>query len=258
MGLVRVDISHAVSSVLRRLPKASDKKAIKRQLGAAAMQFWKRQAQAQLTSSSRDYVAGLEHHEEGDRITLTLRGMLPNMIENGAPGGDMRDYMLKGPNAKMGKHGMYNTVPFRHGAAGTSGRNTGRPMPKAIHAPAKRLSPTLSRPGMLHGAQGGRPVVYGQRLHADVFRMSRQAKNILGELHRPWHTTSIYAGMIRSEKHYKRGVQSSYRTFRRISQNSADPRSWFRRRIAARHFAPATQRHVEGIAQQIVMGVVGR
>ncbi len=258
MALIRVDITHTVGAVIQNLPKSSDKLAITRQLGAAAMQFWKASAQRELRSSSRDYVNGLVHKEEGGRITITLHGVLPNMIENGWPGGDMRDWMLKGPNAKLGADGMYNTIPFRHGTPGTSGRNVGRPMPQAIHAPAKRLSATLSRPGMLHGTQGGRPVIYGQRLFPDVFRMSRQAKNILKTLHRPWHHTSIYMGMIRQEKTYRRATQSQYMTFRRISSVKRGSRHWYHPGVTPRRLAPATQRHIEGMAQQIVVGALGK
>jgi hypothetical protein len=268
MPLVRVNISGVAASVLRTLPKRSDRAAVLKQLGAAAMQFWKRQAQQNLRTSSRDYVQSLQHEVNDERVRITLRGMIPNMIENGWSGGDMRDWLLKGPNAKLGPNGMYNTVPFRHGTPGTTGRNVGPQMPRAIHNVAKRLSATLSRPGIAHGYSGGRHVVYGQRLHPGVLRMGKQAKDILTTLHRPWHSTGIYRGMIREEKHYSspRKTQAQYMTFRRISRKVAiDPRTgapskdhWIHPGIKPRRFALATQKHIEGLAQSIVLGVVGK
>jgi hypothetical protein len=250
--IVSVNISGVVAATLRALPKRADKKVIVRQLGAAAMKYWKDQAKQGLRSSSQDYVNGLQHQMTGDVARVTLRGMVPNMIENGWSGGDMRTWLLKGKNAKMGEHGMYNTVPFRHGTPGTSGRHVGRPMDRKIYAAAKRLAPTLSRLGG-GGAQAGK----GRRLHPNVFRMSRQAKAILNTPHRPWHSTSIYRDMIREEKTYKQDTSSHYMTFRRISAAKTDARSWYHKGIAPRRYARATAKHVESIAQSIVLSVAG-
>jgi hypothetical protein len=257
MPIVRVNMGPMIAAVMQIAPKASDKGAIVRQLGASAMQFWKAQAQG-LRSSSRDYVQGLSHNYAGEVATITLGGTVPNMIENGWVGGDMRDWLLKGPNAKPSKDGgMFNTVPFRHGMGG-AGRNVGPAMPQPLRSPASRLAPTLSRPGMVHGVQAGQHVVYGQRLSSDVFRMSKQAKEILETESRPWHASSIYVGMIRQEKVYEKAKQSQYTTFRRISKVKRGPKHWMHRGIKARKFAVATQQHVEGISQSIMLGVLGR
>lgn len=259
--MITVNISGFAAAMIQVLPKASDKKAITKQLGAAAMQFWKQQAQQGLRGTSRDYVAGLQHRwYDNNQVTITLSGQLPNMLEQGWPGGDMRDWMLKGPSAKAGKDGrMYTTIPLRHGTPGTSGRNVGAPMPKAIHNVAKALAPTLSRPGGLHGMSGGQHTVYGQKLHPDVRRMGKQAKEILTTKQRPWHSTSIYMGMIRKEHRSPGGAKSSaFTTFRRISLSSSGEGHWIHPGIKARNYAKATQNHIESIAQQIVLGVVGK
>ena len=50
---------------------------------------------------------------------LTLEGTVPNMVEQGWTGGDLRQWLLHGPNAKQGKNGPYNVIPFGHGTPGT-------------------------------------------------------------------------------------------------------------------------------------------
>jgi hypothetical protein len=264
--MVNVNLSPVAAAVLRAMPKRSDRRVIMRQLGGSAMKFWKAQAKTQLTSTSSIYTSNLQHTTTDEKATIVLSGMIPNMVENGWKGGDMRDWLLKGPNAKMGKNGMYNTVVFRHGVPGTSGRNVGRPMPQALRNPAARLAGTLSRPGLVHGQKGGRTVVYGDRLHPNVFKMRKKAKDILNTKERPWHSTSVYMGMIRQEKMYKKSAGGQYMTFRRISQKVAiDPRTglpatgkhWFHPGIKARNFAKATQAYIEQVADSFVQSAVG-
>jgi hypothetical protein len=147
------------------------------------------------------------------------------------------------------------------------GRNVGTAMPQALRNPARRLAATLSRPGLLHGRDQHGHTIYGQRLHPDVFRMSRKAKEILNTPHRPWHSTSIYTGMIRQEKYYKGTAQSQYTTFRRISSKvsinrktgqPATAEHWIHPGITPRHFANKTQAYVESIAPDIITNVIGK
>ncbi len=252
--LIKINLDPVKARLLASLPHSSDTKNIVRGLGAAAMDEWKRRAQTQLKSSARDYIAGLNHREEGDKAIITLDGRIPNMVEQGFSGGDMRQWLLTGPNAKMGKDGgMYNTVPFRHGTPGTGGRNVGVPMPKPIHQAAKKLTPTLSRPGEPVGEHGGRHTVYGQRLHPGL-PMSAQAQQILVTKKQPWHATSIYMGMIRKGKHTVGGkVQTTgYTTFRRISSVKRDDKHWVHPGIKARNIAKQVQSHIESLADSII------
>lgn len=220
-------------------------------LSSAALQYWKKLAQTELRSSSRDYVAGvqlIEKDEETHEIVLT--GMLPNMVENGWPGGDMRTWMLRSPKAKTAKDGSkYMSIPFRHGTPGTGGRNVGNEMPAAIHKSAKKLSATLTSP------HSGR-TLWGERLSLGTAR-SKEARDILQTKKSPWHTTSIFTGMIRNEKTYDSATQSSYFTFRTISTKSRDPRSWMHPGIAPKHFAERTTQHLETIVAGVVAQVVG-
>ena len=261
MPLVKVDVSDILANVTRQLPTKSDLVEIRRGLGMSALKFWRDQAQKNLKSSSRDYVQALSYREQGSRVFIILDGQVPNMIENGFPGGDMRDWMLKGPNAKMGKNGMYNTIPFRHGTPGSSGRNVGPPMPKIVHNVARKLEqPTQSQASKLK-QQGGQPVLYGQRLHPDNHRAGAQIKQILETKKKPWHTTSVYTGMQREQKTYEGATQNQYMSFRRISRNrrsGKDPDtgqnrdSWMHPGIKPRNYARATQKHIEKIMPAVI------
>ena len=138
--------------------------------------------------TSRDYVGGLQYRADDERAFIVLEGRVPNMVENGWSGGDMRQWLLSGKNVKMGKNGPYNTVPFNHGTPGTGGRNVGKPMPKSIYEAARQLGPTLSRPG---GPSGPGATQWGDRLHPGR-PMKQQAVDILNSKDKPWHSTSIY------------------------------------------------------------------
>ncbi len=251
MPLIRVDLGPLASSLTSSLPKKGDRQVVLRKLGAVAMAMWKSLARNELRTSSRDYVAGLTYDQRRTGVTITLTGTVPNMIENGWKGGDMRQWLLTGPNAKQGKAGPYNTVPFRHGTPRSGGRNVGSQMPSAIHRVAKVLAGTRSR----HG--GG--VLYGERLHPGARQMTKQAVRILETKKQPWHATSIYMGMIREEKTFAKATQTTgYMTFRRISAKSRDPKHWFHPGIKARRFAERVRAHVEETAPRLVQEAVGK
>ncbi len=257
--MIKVDISRIAIDVLGMLPTRSDQERMVRGMGAAALAYWKRQAQTGLKSTSREYVQALTS-EEGDRkFTITLSGVLPNLVEQGFQGGDMRDWMLNGPKVKHGKHGKYLIIPFSHGASGSSGRNTGPSMPVSIHAAAQRLAPTLSRPSR-GTAAAAHKVQYGERLSAASAHVSQQAHKILTTKAKPWHGSSVYKGIIRQEKKYKKATQSSHTSFRVISEGinrgaedseGKATEHWFHPGIKAVRYAQKTQKHITGIATQM-------
>jgi hypothetical protein len=250
MALIKIDVTDIIANVTRALPAVSDLAEVRRTVAASALDFWSRQAKEKLKSTSQEYQQALSLQEHGESTWLVLTGVLPNLVENGFSGGNMRDWMLRSPKAKMGKNGMYLTIPFQHGSPGSSGRYVGAPMPTAIHKEALKLQrATQSRPNLTGKPltkTGGRTVLFGTRLKADMRGMSAQANKILKTLKKPHHTTSIYTGMTRARKTYAKATQTSgYTTFRRISAGG-DPASWLHKGIKpARHFAKDTQRHIE-------------
>lgn len=267
MALIEINTRLIVAALLSRLPNASDKERMVRGLMAAGIQFWKKQAQRGLHSSSRDYIAGLSTEYADGKATLILHNentMLPHLIENGFKGGDMRDWMLEG--AKMGPNGRYKVIPFRHGTPGTGGRNVGAPMPGAIHESAKLLKATLSRHKRAVGTAGGATTLWGQRLNPNT-AVSAQARTLLGRKSQTWHATSIHMNMVRKEKRHQAASQTSgYQTFRTISEGvirgerdketGKAKQHWFHPGIRPRRFAVKTARHIEGIAAKILANVL--
>lgn len=256
MPLIKIDLAAFRSSLMKAMPTHADTDRIVAGLGAAARQRWISLAQSELRSTSRDYVQGIQEVEvKGNVASITLVGVLPNMIERGWPATDLRRTLL-GPNsrAKTAADGSrYNVIPFRHGTPGTGGRNVGNAMPESIYAYAKKLAPTLSRP-----LAGGREkaMLWGGRLEPRS-GMKSDALAILTRKEKPWHAMSIYRGMIRSQKTYARATQSSYSTFRTISSKvSRGEQHWMHPGIEARGFAKRVSDDVQRMMASFVAGAM--
>jgi hypothetical protein len=266
MGLIKIDLADVVANMARGLPRLSDTRRLQMELGASAMQHWKQLAKTKLLSSSASYTAALSHRSTESREYIVLTGVLPNMIEGGFKGGDMRDWMLKGAKSKMGKNGRYLTIPFRHGSKGTGGRNVGAEMPTPIYNAAKKLDGTKSKAKRLTG-EGGKSTLHGKRLEPHGRGVSKQVTKMLNTKAKDWHTTSIYTGMQRTEKQYESANQTGgYTTFRRISTNTRsgiDPKtgqmrkSWHHPGIKAVNFAPKVRERVEQLAPIVLRQILG-
>lgn len=227
----------------------------------------------ELTTTGQDYIQSVgvlhvalspQQLRRGDSTfaTIVLTGWLPNAVEMGYSGGDMKEALLNSRNAKTSKDGKrYMVVPFRHGTPGTTGRSfgemggpdqrhggadgsdplspsAGRKLGRSIHRHAKRLGGTTSHPQ--HGTQ------WGQRLAAGTGGAKpRQNKNSGYK-----HKTDIYAGMVRKEKTYAKATQSSYWTFRMVSENS-DPASWHHPGIPAHNFFKRAAARIPHIAHTV-------
>jgi len=259
MPLLKYDLSPFKAALLSAYPSPGDMERFIGGLAVAARQRIIGMAQKQLRTSARDYVAGVQDIEmKGKVARIVLAGTVPNMVENGWPETDLRLTLL-GPgakNVKVAKDGSrYNTVPFRHGTPGSSGRNVGTQMPKSIYAVAKKLTPTLSRPGVITGGRGT-IVAYGQRLNPGM-KMGAAARRILTTKAKPWHTSPLHLGMIREEKTYAKATQSQYTTFRRISTNSRNGKEhWLHPGITARRFFPKAQTELDAIVRSTLAAVL--
>jgi hypothetical protein len=230
-----------------------------------------RLAQERLGSTGEDYIQNVSpvaYHlpkgklPMGDALaaTIVLSGWLPNSVENGWPGGDMKVWLLAGRNAKTGKTGgRYNTVPFRHGTPGVTGANfpemgsayatsfrvnklsleqvgsltreEASRLGKKIHSAAMELKPTISHPKT--GTK------WGGRLDAGTGGAG---------LLRPHHKTDIYAGMVREQKTYRKATQSKYSTFRRVSDKS-DASAWIHPGIEGVHLFEAGAEYIDKAAR---------
>lgn len=213
---------------------------------------WQTYAQRELTSSRQAYVAGLQAVQMSNgTAAIALLGRFANMVENGWEGGNLRDTMLKpgtknlrvAYDKKTGQAWFYLRIPFRHatpdagaemappmGAAYANklGAVEARKLGMAVHniVKAKEFRPTLSR-----------------QFDGVSQRGDRVSALDGGPLLRARHVTGIYAGMIKQSKAYAAATQSSYTTFRTISNNPDSERkdeggrNWDHPGIEPRDFA---------------------
>lgn len=255
--MIRVDLTKVKAEILASLPAASSRAQILQGLIKAAELKWMNLAKRNLHSSRRAYLDGI--HREGEN-SLVLDGVVPNMVEQGWAGGDMRQWLLNGPNAKQGAKGKYNVVPFRHGAPGSDGGNVGDTMPQAIHQVAAKLTATISRPGQRVGQSGGMVTVWGERLRP-TDSMSDAARKILKTKKKPHHTTSIYMGMVRKAQPTRKGKMqtSGYETFRTISEHTNEPGvHWVHPGIHGRDFAMRVQQYIQEQAAAVITSATGQ
>ena len=217
---------------------------------------WIRIAQNNLASSAADYIAGIQPVEvDGHWARIHLVGDLPNAIENGKAPFDMKPGLLNGPHSKLGKNGRYNTVPFRHGTPGTTGKRVGEPMPITGHTPtgcptsliyvaAKKLKPSVegSAGSTTWGGRTGDFGGYGIRTKLPV-KSGRPAPYT-------WKS-SPYASMYKIAKTYNSATQNQYVTFRRVSSNS-DPASWWHPGIKARRLVNQVGDYMNDIVKRII------
>jgi len=258
---IQINLAKTISVVAQTLPSEAKLARIARTVGSAARGEWINRAQGALKFTSRDYVQGIGRVEEIEQghVYVELNGVLPNMLEEGWGPHDLRTTVI--PHAKTRRQSIegygYVAIPFRQGTPGTGGANVGRPMASTIYKVAKHLAATRTE----HGP-GKRPIApaHGpgeRRLHAaaNLPHMTRRAKKLLTEKAKPWHSSSLYEGMIREEKTYKETTQSQYFTFRTITENPlahTDPRKWRHPGIKARRLAIKTMKHMEKVIPALV------
>jgi len=232
-------------------------------IAAGARAYWIQLAGKRLTSSRRDYINGIQQIDvDGLTASIELVGVFPNMVELGASPYDMHETLL-GPNVPIASPGQsgkrqaadghfYRAIPFRHQTPGTAGQGGGPPMGrayeghplvknaaklgKAVYAKAKQLKPT--------SGQSGGKVNYGGRLQAG-----------LAPKLKPAHSTDIYAGMVRQEKTYAKAAQSTFTTFRMISD--AVPTKWQHPGIEAAELAADVEKFVDKIAPAAFGALLG-
>lgn len=225
-------------------------------------------AQRSLTSTGAEYVQNVHLIQiplnagtlsgEATFATIVLTGWLANAVEHGWAGGDMKPGLLEGRNARVGKDGKrYNVVPFRHGTPGSSGRSfpamgsvhrshgmskgDAEQLGKRIHKAAKGLAPTTSHPDT--GTSWG-----GQLEEGLAPKLTNRSSGYQ-------HKTDIFAGMVRKEKTYAGATQSSYLTFRAVSDNS-DSAAWMHPGIIRHDFFGKAAKRIPQLAALIFDGIL--
>ena len=124
-------------------------------IAEAARTEWLRLAGSMLHTTRQTYINGIQPTVMASGMaTISLLGVLPDIVENGMSETDMRTTLL-GPNA-LGKHRSeegyyYRAIPFRHATPtgkGAEGANVGIAMGKSyagIVANAKKLGRDVYR-----------------------------------------------------------------------------------------------------------------
>src|SRR4029077_17592017 len=86
-----------------------------------ARAHWIQLAGETFKTTHQDYVNGSQEVEQENRLeaSITLKGVLPNMLEQGHEAYDMKEGMLESPKAKTSaKGGKYLAIPMTHGGPG--------------------------------------------------------------------------------------------------------------------------------------------
>lgn len=183
------------------------------------------EASSKLNSTRDRYLRAIRVIDSGKLESTVLldysKDPLVKMIEEGASPFDMKQGILNGPKSKVSAKGVrYNTIPMRWatpGAVGESSSFSGK-MPQEIYDAVRTKPTTIPVRG-----GGGR----SQGLSASQIPAAFQAPSTRGTivdsngspLFREYqHKTSIYEGIVK--KTDSSTGQSSYFSFRRVSENS--------------------------------------
>lgn len=189
---------------------------------------WEQEAVSILKNSRQEYINHLTVVDDGfAKGSVVLTGVLPNMVEQGADGFDIKIGLLNSPKAKTGKDGSkYITVPFKHGIPGSLQENfSGGVMPSEVHDIVKK-----KKVDSVSGKSKG--------LVKDELPKAFQEpqKKSLSENRSYTHKNAIYEGLRKSKDS---AGNTSYESFRRVSGNSA-PESWGHPGIDAANLAEKT------------------
>lgn len=184
---------------------------------SAFAKHWDDVASISLGSTRDQYRRAIQVDSRGRFVGvayLNPTSWIANAVEMGQPAFDMKPGFLNSPNAKMGKSGLYITIPFRFAtpdAIGESGVFAGV-MPSDIHQAIQKrekATPLGESTALQMGDIGSQYHIpksnaYRNQLKAIGFDKMKQGTEV----------TSIYAGLKRN------ALGSGYVNFRRVSVNS--------------------------------------
>jgi hypothetical protein len=193
------------------------RKARLRRIALVVVALWRSEAQAHgLKSTLALYKRGVQIRTLTDSyVIVTLKGLVPNMIERGTPPHDMRNYLLKTRRAgaspiRRNKQGK----PYRYIMFGRSVADIRAYGYRGAYGEAKTLEPTLQ------SASG--KLIYGSRFSSPSqhFYSKLGVKSVSGALD----------GMVRMIATYSQKsdgtpvIQGAYKTWRTVSYKR--PEAW--------------------------------
>ena len=242
MARPRIDVRSIVGldqdNMTRRMNEAAD----------VTVQHWKRHAMLNLKSTSQEYRNAISIESvTGNGIKVTLRGTVPNIVEQGmGPGGigtfgpyDVGRFMLKPgtKNLRYTRDGrMYVNVPFRRSEAAIEGFGGRAALAEAQSLDAYQNRHSLTDP-KVRLASGLAPKIRGKTDFL-VNRWQGPGGSMHGDgriIARPPHSHDPLAGLVKMSAGYSSGkTQSFYMTWRRIVENG---KPWISKGVEPRKLA---------------------
>lgn len=173
------------------------------------------QAKKRLRSTRGQYIAGISIRNN----MVFLEGFMPNAIENGLSGRDMKEYFKNSKKVKFGKKGgWYLTIPFRFTTPNSSGINFQK-LPTDVYRIVKNK-------GVFNSSDiKSSPDKYTTTKKRNAFT------DILSRTTFPEYQnkTNVFDGL---RKTVGQNGGTTYNTFRRVGSKSS-PSSWISRGIIA-------------------------
>lgn len=203
---------------------------------------WRVSAMDGLNSSRKQYINALNIGEiSPTKKFIQLTGAFPNMLEEGFGAFDMKPGMLASNKARVSKKGTrFLTIPFRWATPGSIGESEvfANVMPKEVYQVVKQMRPTLTNINQRTIQRGGRLDLKSipQQYQAPKTRAGFSDLKTRTTYPEYTHKGPLTEGMIRNQKTYENSTQSSYITFRRVSEKS-DPMAFIHQGVSAKNFA---------------------
>ena len=227
-----------------------------------ARDHWAELARKNFHTTMGTYIDGIQPVEwrSNEVAVISLVGLLPNLLEQGMKTTDMHDTLL-GPNVpsapvgQKGKHprkdgGFYRAIPFRHytpgsGAHGQTmssifekllGKEGAAQLGKDAYRAAKKLKGSLTDPYT-------KKTSWGERLDTANIKAAKTREKVFIPKLKPYHAVDPLQGMVKMQKKYEKKTQSSYMTFRTITDGpSSSP--WIRQGTPGKHLAQEVSEYV--------------
>jgi len=264
--MIDIRLDELVPTILQYLQDPGMISGILDDLAEGARARWITEARRRLGDSRNDYIQGIQPVAiDNDVRVITLVGWLPNAIESGADAFDMRETLL-GPNSRLTHRAaaghLYGHVPFRHGTPGSAGGG-GPPMGRAY---GPRAEGSRAHQG---GMSGDAAREMGEEIYKRARRLAPSVRQAgpgtqwggrlpvgLAPLLAPHHKSDIFAGMARVQHKYEKRTQTTYMTFRTISQ--AKPSGWKHPGITGRNLSASVEEWIRDNAAAVVGAAIRR
>jgi hypothetical protein len=223
---ITIDFSQFIQAF--NIPETEVKQLVGNVMGELTVkfaEFWKKEASS-LKSSREQYQKAISTEKIDDyNYFVKLNGWLPNAVESGLDGFDMKSGFANSPKAHhTANGGWYLTIPFRSASVGANADSSlfSGVLPSAVYSQAKQLDEGESLNTKDLSAQ-----YQEKKVRPRVITKSQVFEEYQ-------HKNSIYEGIKKNIDVSGRGTYSS---FRRVSNKNEGDNSWIHSGIKAHNFA---------------------